>query len=187
VKRVGHCVVAASEGIRGADGKFVADAGGGKDSFGHAQLGGVASHLAGRVKDTLGYKVHWALPDYLQRSARHLASRTDLEQALAVGRAAVECALAGQNAVMPVIVRTSDSPYRWHVDIAPLAKIANHEKKMPANFIRKDGYGITAAARRYLTPLIAGEAPPPYGRDGLPAYVEPELSLVRKKLPAWAG
>jgi 6-phosphofructokinase 1 len=187
VKRVGHCVVAASEGIRGADGKFVADAGGGKDSFGHAQLGGVASHLAGRVKDTLGYKVHWALPDYLQRSARHLASGTDLEQALAVGRAAVECALAGQNAVMPVIVRTNDSPYRWHVDIAPLAKIANHERKMPANFIRKDGYGITAAARRYLTPLIAGEAPPPYGKDGLPAYVEPELSLVRKKLPAWAG
>ena len=187
VKRVGHCVVAASEGIRGADGKFVADAGGGKDSFGHTQLGGVASRLAGRVKDVLGHKVHWTLPDYMQRSARHLASRTDLEQALAVGRAAVECALAGQNAVMPVIVRTNDSPYRWHVDIAPLAKIANHEKKMPANFIRKDGHGITAAARRYLTPLIAGEAPPPYGKDGLPAYVEPELSLVRRKLPAWAG
>ena len=187
VKRVGHCVVAASEGIRNADGKFVADAGGGKDSFGHTQLGGVASRLAGRVKDVLGHKVHWTLPDYMQRSARHLASRTDLEQALAVGRAAVECALAGQNAVMPVIVRTNDSPYRWHVDIAPLAKIANHEKKMPANFIRKDGHGITAAARRYLTPLIAGEAPPPYGKDGLPAYVEPELSLVRRKLPAWAG
>ena len=187
VKRVGHCVVAASEGIRGADGKFVADAGAGTDSFGHAQLGGVASHLAGRVKDMLGHKVHWALPDYLQRSARHIASKTDLEQALAVGRAAVECALAGQNAVMPVIVRTNDSPYRWHVDIAPLAKIANHEKKMPASFIRKDGYGITAAARRYLTPLIAGEAPPPYGKEGLPAYVEPKLTLVRKKLPACAG
>jgi len=187
VKRVGYCVVAASEGIRTADGTFVADAGAGKDAFGHTQLGGVAAHLAGRVKDALGYKVHWTLPDYMQRSARHVASRTDLDQAMAVGRAAVECALAGQNAVMPVIVRTSDAPYRWHVDIAPLSKIANHEKKMPANFIRKDGYGITAAARRYLSPLVAGEAYPPYGKDGLPAYVEPKLALVRKKLPAWAG
>ena len=147
----------------------------------------MAAHLAGRVKDALGYKVHWTLPDYLQRSARHIASKTDLEQALAVGRAAVESALAGQNAVMPVIVRSADAPYRWHVDIAPLAKIANHERKMPANFIRKDGYGITAAARRYLSPLVAGEAPPPYGKDGLPLYVEPRLALVRRKLPAWAG
>jgi 6-phosphofructokinase 1 len=180
-------VVVASEGIRDADGGFVAEAGAGKDAFGHTQLGGVAAHLAARVKAALGHKVHWTLPDYLQRSARHIASKTDLEHALAVGRAAVECALAAQNAVMPVIVRTSDAPYRWHVDIAPLAKIANHEKKMPANFIRRDGYGITAAARRYLSPLIAGEAYPPYRKDGLPAYVEPRLALVRKKLPAWAG
>jgi 6-phosphofructokinase 1 len=187
VKRVGYCVVVASEGIRGADGRFVADAGAGSDAFGHTQLGGVASHLASRVKDERGYKVHWTLPDYLQRSARHLASKTDLEQALAVGRAAVECALAGQNAVMPVIVRTADAPYRWHVDIAPLERIANHEKKMPAGFIRRDGYGITAAARRYLSPLVAGEAPPPYGRDGLPRYIEPGLTLVRRKLPGWAG
>ena len=187
VKRVGWCVVVASEGIRRADGRFVADAGGGKDSFGHTQLGGVASHLAGRVKDALGYKVHWALPDYLQRSARHLASATDLEQAMAVGRAAVECALSGQNAVMPVIVRDSDAPYRWHVDIAPLARIANHEKTMPKGFIRPDGHGITAAARRYLTPLIAGEAYPPYGRDGLPNYVVPKLRQVRRRLPGWSG
>ncbi|WP_449446487.1 6-phosphofructokinase [Thermomonas brevis] len=187
VKRVGYCVVVASEGIRTADGTFVADAGGGKDSFGHTQLGGVASHLAGRVKDALGHKVHWALPDYLQRSARHLASGTDLEQAMAVGRAAVECALAGQNAVMPVIVRDGDAPYRWHVDIAPLARIANHEKTMPKGFIRKDGYGITAAARRYLSPLIAGEAFPPFGRDGLPNYVTPSMPAVRRKLAAWRG
>jgi 6-phosphofructokinase 1 len=186
VKRVGYCVVVASEGIRTADGTFVADAGGGKDSFGHTQLGGVASHLAGRVKDKLGYKVHWALPDYLQRSARHLASATDLEQALAVGRAAVECALSGQNAVMPVIVRDSDAPYRWHIDIAPLARIANHEKTMPKGFIRADGYGITAAARRYLTPLVAGEAYPPFGRDGLPNYVIPKLRQVRRRLPGWS-
>ncbi|ODU40317.1 MAG: 6-phosphofructokinase [Lysobacteraceae bacterium SCN 69-48] len=186
VKRVGYCVVVASEGIRTADGTFVADAGGGKDSFGHTQLGGVASHLAGRVKDKLGYKVHWALPDYLQRSARHLASATDLEQALAAGRAAVECALSGQNAVMPVIVRDSDAPYRWHIDIAPLARIANHEKTMPKGFIRADGYGITAAARRYLTPLVAGEAYPPFGRDGLPNYVIPKLRQVRRRLPGWS-
>ena len=120
VERVGYCVVVASEGIQTADGRFVADAGGGKDSFGHTQLGGVASLLAGRVKDKLGYKVHWTLPDYLQRSARHLASKTDLEQAQAVGKAAVEYALKGMNAVMPVIVRTSDSPYRWKIEAAPL-------------------------------------------------------------------
>ncbi len=181
VKRVGYCVVVASEGIRTADGRFVADAGGGKDSFGHTQLGGVASHLAGRVKDVLGHKVHWALPDYLQRSARHLASKTDLEHAMAVGRAAVECALAGQNAVMPVIVRDADTPYRWHVDIAPLAQIANREKTLPKGYIRKDGYGITAAARRYLQPLISGEAYPSYASDGLPNYASPGLHSRRKR------
>jgi 6-phosphofructokinase 1 len=106
---------------------------------------------------------------------------------MAVGRAAVECALAGQNAVMPVIVRDGDAPYRWHVDIAPLARIANHEKTMPKGFIRKDGYGITAAARRYLSPLVAGEAPPPFGRDGLPNYVTPPMTAVPRRLPAWRG
>jgi len=187
VERVGYCVVVASEGIQTADGRFVADAGGGKDSFGHTQLGGVASHLAGRVKDALGYKVHWALPDYLQRSARHLASKTDLEQAMAVGTAAVEYAMDGMNSVMPVIVRTSDTPYRWKIEPAPLSKIANREKKMPAGFLRRDGYGITDKARRYLEPLIRGEAPPPYGRDGLPAYVTLKNVPVAPKLPGWEG
>ena len=187
VERVGYCVVVASEGIQTADGRFVADAGGGRDSFGHTQLGGVASHQAGRVKDALGYKVHWTLPDYLQRSARHLASRTDLEQALAVGKAAVDYALAGRNAVTPVIVRTSDAPYRWKIEPAPLAKIANHEKKMPASFIRRDGYGITAAARRYLEPLIRGESPPPYGRDGLPEYATLVNAAVKPKLAGFEG
>ncbi|RPE75740.1 6-phosphofructokinase [Vulcaniibacterium tengchongense] len=187
VERVGYCVVVASEGIRTPDGRFVADAGGGQDAFGHTQLGGVASHLAGRVKDALGYKVHWTLPDYLQRSARHLASRTDLEQAQAVGRKAVEYALKGMNAVMPVIVRTSDSPYRWKVEPAPLQAIANHEKTMPAEFIREDGYGITDAARRYLQPLIRGEAPPLYGRDGLPRYARADQAPLPRKLPEWAG
>ena len=185
VERVGYCVVVASEGIQTADGRFVADAGGGKDSFGHTQLGGVASFLAGRVKDALGYKVHWTLPDYLQRSARHIASRTDLEQAQAVGRKAVDFALKGMNSVMPVIVRTSDTPYRWKIEAAPLSKVANHEKKMPAGFIRRDGFGITAAARRYLEPLVRGEAYPPYGRDGLPKYVALRNAPVQAVLPAY--
>jgi 6-phosphofructokinase 1 len=187
VERVGYCVVVASEGIRTADGRFVADAGAGKDAFGHTQLGGVASHLAGRVKDALGYKVHWTLPDYLQRSARHLASKTDLDQAMAVGRKAVEYALAGRNAVMPVIVRTSDAPYRWKIEPAPLARIANHEKTMPASFLRRDGFGITAAARRYLEPLIRGESPPPYGIDGMPKYVTLANHAVDRTLPPFAG
>jgi ATP-dependent phosphofructokinase / diphosphate-dependent phosphofructokinase len=185
VERVGFCVVVASEGIRTAEGSFVADAGGGKDSFGHTQLGGVAAHLAGRVKDALGMKVHWTLPDYLQRSARHIASKVDFEQAQSVGRKAVEYALAGRNAVMPVIVRTSDSPYRWKIEPAPLEKIANHEKKMPAGFIRKDGYGITPAARKYLAPLVRGEAYPPYGPDGLPKYMTPKNVLVRARCAHW--
>ncbi|MCY7312778.1 MAG: 6-phosphofructokinase [Pseudoxanthomonas sp.] len=187
VARVGWCVVVASEGIQYADGRFVADAGGGKDSFGHTQLGGVASYLAGQVKNELGMKVHWTLPDYLQRSARHIASKTDWDQALAVGKAAVQFALKGQNAVMPVIVRTSDAPYRWKIEAAPLTKVANHEKKMPNRFIRRDGYGITAAARTYLEPLIRGEAYPPYARDGLPAYVSLKNVAVKKKLPKWQG
>ena len=170
VRRVGYCVVVASEGIHDANGKFVADAGAGTDSFGHTQLGGVASHLAGRVQAVLGHKVHWAMPDYLQRSARHIASDTDFRQAQAVGRKAVQFALKGLNATMPVIRRISDSPYRWRVEAAPLERIANAEKKMPDDFIRADGFGITEAARRYLQPLIRGEAYPPYAKDGLPKY-----------------
>ncbi|KAF1698668.1 6-phosphofructokinase [Pseudoxanthomonas jiangsuensis] len=187
VKKVGWCVVVASEGIRDKDGRFVADAGGGKDAFGHTQLGGVSSYLAGKVKDSLGYKVHWTLPDYLQRSARHVASKTDWEQAQAVGRAAVDYALKGMNAVMPVIVRASSAPYRWKIEPAPLHKVANHEKTMPAGFIRKDGFGITAKARDYLEPLVRGEAPLPWGRDGLPKYVSLKNVAVKKTLPAWEG
>lgn len=185
VARVGWCVVVVSEGLRHADGRFVAEAGG-KDAFGHSQLGGVGPSLAATVKDRLGFKVHWTVPDYLQRSARHLASRTDFEQAQAVGKAAVEYALAGRNAVMPVIVRTAHAPYRWKIEPAPLEKIANHEKKMPKGFIRADGYGITAACRRYLAPLIAGEVPPPFGRDGLPQYERLKNRPVRKKLAPYA-
>ncbi|MFH1599045.1 MAG: 6-phosphofructokinase [Pseudomonadota bacterium] len=186
VKRVGYCVVVVSEGLRHAGGGFVADAGAGKDAFGHSQLGGVGPLLAATVKDKLGLKVHWTVPDYLQRSARHLASKTDLAHAQAVGQKAVEFALKGMNGVMPVIVRTSDAPYRWKIAPAPLADIANHEKTMPKGFIDASGYGITAACRRYLTPLVRGEAPPPYGPDGLPKYVRLKLQAVAKKLPPFA-
>lgn len=186
VKRVGHCVVVVSEGIRHPDGRFVAEAGG-KDDFGHTRLGGVGPLLAQLCKEKLGLKVHWTVPDYLQRSARHLASKTDLAQAMAVGKAAVELALAGQNGVLAGIRRLSDSPYRWKVVAQPLEGIANQEKTVPDEFLRADGFGISAAARRYLAPLIRGEAPPPYGKDGLPLYPRPRLPLLPRKLPEWTG
>lgn len=183
VAKVGYCVVVVSEGLRRVDGTFLAESAGSVDAFGHSQLGGVGPLLAAMVKDKLGVKVHWAVPDYLQRSARHLASKTDLAHAEAVGNAAVEYALAGMSGVMPIIQRLSDQPYRWKVLPAPLTQIANHEKKMPAAFIRKDGYGITPACRTYLEPLIRGEAAPPYGPDGLPKYVKVETATVARKLP----
>jgi 6-phosphofructokinase 1 len=183
VERHGYCVVVVSEGAQYADGTFLADAGG-KDAFGHTQLGGVAPTIASMIKDALGYKYHWAVADYLQRAARHIASATDVEQAYAVGRAAVEFALAGRNAVMPVIVRKRDEPYRWSVDAVPLARVANVERKMPRSYITRDGFGITAAARKYLAPLIAGEDYPAY-RNGLPQYVRLKNVLAPKKLPAF--
>jgi 6-phosphofructokinase len=152
-----------------------------KDAFGHAQLGGVGPRIAALVRDRLGYKYHWAVADYLQRAARHLASKTDVDQAYAVGKAAVELALRGQNAVMPAIVRVSDRPYRWKIGVAPLSDVANKEKMLPRGFITRDGYGITDKARAYLAPLIRGEDPPPY-RDGLPQYVRLANAEVPKKL-----
>ena len=153
-----------------------------KDAFGHAQLGGVGPLIASLAKDKLGYKYHWAVADYLQRAARHLASKTDLDHSYAVGKAAVLLALRGRNAVMPAITRLSDKPYRWTITEVPLAKVANVEKKLPADFITRDGFGITEKARRYLAPLIRGEAPPPF-KDGLPHYVRLKNIAVRKKLP----
>jgi len=181
VDRIGYCVVVVSEGAHYADGRFLADAGS-VDAFGHTQLGGVAPTIAALIKERLGYKYHWAVADYLQRAARHIASKTDVDQAYAVGKAAVEFALAGKNAVMPTIVRTSDSPYKWKIGEAKLDKVANVERKMPKNFITKDGFGITAAAKRYLSPLIAGEDYPAY-KNGLPQYVRLKNILVPKKLP----
>lgn len=169
VTRFGYCVIVVSEGLRNKDGKFLTDVGV-RDAFGHAQLGGVAPIIAQLVKESLGYKYHWALADYLQRSARHIASQVDVDQAYALGKAAVELALSGQNAIMPIIQRESDSPYRWTIGYVPLKEVANQEKQLPSNFITEEGFGITDACRRYLKPLIQGEAYPPY-RDGLPDYV----------------
>ena len=180
VERYGHCVIAVSEGVKGPDGEFLS-ASGARDAFGHAQLGGVAPRITGLIGAKLGYKCHWAVADYLQRSARHIASETDVQQAYAVGRAAVEFAIAGRGAVMPAIRRLSDAPYRWDIIAAPLAEVANQEKLLPPGFISGDGFGITAAARRYLAPLIVGEAYPPY-KNGLPDYVKLGNAMAPKKL-----
>ena len=180
VKQYGYCCVGVSEGLKNADGKLLAEVGT-TDAFGHAQLGGVGPLIANLIKEKLGQKYHWAVADYLQRAARHLASKTDLEQAYAVGKAAVDLAVAGKNAVMPAIVRVSDAPYRWKIGVAPLDKVANVEKHMPRDYITPDGFGITAKARKYLSPLIRGEAPPPF-RDGLPRYVRLKNVAVPRKL-----
>jgi 6-phosphofructokinase 1 len=182
VEKNEYCVVVVSEGAAYPDGRFLADAGT-TDAFGHKQLGGAAQIVAQMVKDELGYKYHYAIADYLQRSARHIASATDVKQAYAVGKAAVEMALKGENAVMPCIVRSSDSPYRWKIGKAPLGKVANREKMMPRSYITRDGFGITPACRRYLKPLIRGEDYAPY-RDGMPRYVKLKNVPVPKKLKA---
>jgi len=183
VKKHGYCVIVASEGAQYADGRFIADAGS-VDAFGHKQLGGVAPTLASMIKGELGYKYHWALADYLQRAARHIASATDVEQAYAVGRAAVQFALDGKNATMVTIERGKGAKYRWSIGEAPLEKVANVEKKMPKNFITRDGFGITQACRDYLEPLIAGEDYPPY-KNGIPQYAKLKKTLAAQKLPAF--
>jgi ATP-dependent phosphofructokinase / diphosphate-dependent phosphofructokinase len=180
VRRSGYCCIGVSEGVKNAAGELMAEAGT-RDAFGHAQLGGAGPLIAKLVKDKLGHKYHWAVADYLQRAARHLASKTDVEQAYAVGKAGVEWALAGHHGVMTAIQRTSDRPYRWKIAVAPLDKVANVEKMLPRDYITKDGFGITAKARTYLAPLIRGEDFPPF-RDGLPQYVRLKNVAVAKKL-----
>jgi ATP-dependent phosphofructokinase / diphosphate-dependent phosphofructokinase len=180
VEQYGYCVIVVSEGARYADGKFLADAGT-TDAFGHTQLGGVGPVVANLVRQAHGYKYHWAVADYLQRAARHIASKVDIEQAYAVGRAAVQYALQGMNAVMPAIRRVSSQPYRWKIEPVPLAQVANVERALPREFITPDGFGITPACRRYLVPLVAGEDYPPY-LDGLPAYVHIRGAAVRRRL-----
>ena len=184
VKEHGYCTVVVSEGAHYPDGRFLAEQGT-KDAFGHAQLGGAAPVVANMVKEALGHKFHWAVADYLQRAARHIASKTDVKQAYDLGRRAVELALKGRNAVMPTIERVSDSPYRWKIGVADLKDVANVEKFMPRDFISADGFGITEKCRRYLAPLIAGEDYPAY-RNGLPVYATLKNVSVPKKLPEFA-
>ncbi len=180
VNKFGFCSIVVSEGVKGADGKFLSDQGL-TDAFGHAQLGGVAPVVANIIKEDLGLKYHWSVADYLQRAARHIASQTDVDQAYALGRAGVELALDGQNAVMPIVKRLSDKPYKWKIGSAALSRVANVEKKMPKRFISGDGFGITSSCRRYLEPLIKGESYPPY-ESGLPKYVILKNKSVPKKL-----
>ena len=179
----GYCCVGVSEGLQNKEGKFISELGL-RDAFGHAQLGGAGETVAKLIREKLGHKYHQALPDYLQRAARHLASETDLKHSYAVGKAAVEFALKGMNGVMPAIIRTSDKPYRWKIEAVPLDQIANKEKMLPKEYITADGMGITAKARAYLQPLTVGEAPLRY-RNGLPEFVRLKNVAVNKKLPAF--
>jgi 6-phosphofructokinase 1 len=183
IETKGYCCVGVSEGLRNDEGKFISELGL-KDAFGHAQLGGAGETIAKLIRENLGHKYHQALPDYLQRAARHLASETDVEQSYAVGKAAVQYALKGMNGVMPAIIRTSDKPYRWKVQPVPLSEVANREKMLPDDFITRDGYGITPKARVYLQPLTTGEAPARF-RNGLPEFVRLKNVAVPKKLPAF--
>jgi len=181
VKENGYCVIVVSEGLRHADGRFLAESGL-TDAFGHKQLGGVAPVIAQMIKSHLGYKYHWAVCDYLQRAARHIASQTDVDQAYALGEAAIEFAKQGKSGIMTTIERTSDNPYCWQIGEAPLAKVANVEQALPKHYITEDGFNITEAARQYLSPLIQGEAYPPYD-NGLPRYQVLPHQLVPKVLP----
>ena len=186
VRDHGYCTIVVSEGLRTKAGDFLSNSGS-TDAFGHAQLGGVAPVVAHLVKDRLNLKYHWGVSDYLQRSARHIASQTDLDQARAVGRAAVELGLDGHSGVLAGIRRDSDDPYAWSIQPVPLDQVANREKKMPAHFIREDGYGITQACRDYLAPLIRGEAYPRYFDSGLPAYLDRNLPNLKKNLDPFSA
>ena len=180
VKKHGFCVIVASEGIKNAKGKFLAESDS-KDAFGHSQLGGVAPRLADLVNNKLKLKNHWAVADYLQRSASHLSSGIDRAHAYEVGKKAVQYALQGLNGVMPVIKRKSSMPYKWEVVSAPLTKIANVEKKLPAGFISKDGMGMTKKARSYFQPLIEGKVADIKNIK----YQAGKMEMVTKKLKSW--
>jgi 6-phosphofructokinase 1 len=184
VEDFGYCTVVVSEGCHYPDGKFIAEQGT-RDAFGHAQLGGAAPVVASMIKEAHGYKFHWAVADYLQRAARHIASRTDVRQAYEIGKKAVELALKGHNSVMPTVERISDAPYKYRIGVADLKDVANVEKFLPRDFITEDGYGITEKCKRYLMPLIQGEDYPRYAA-GLPVYVTLKNSLATKKLPEFA-
>ena len=178
-----YCVVVVSEGVKNSKGKFLAESDR-RDAFGHSQLGGIAPFISELINNKLKIKNHWAVADYLQRSARHIASKVDLEQAQAVGSFAIKYALAGMNGVMPIIVRNKGSKYKWSIEAAPLSKIANLEKKLPKSFISKNGMNVTQKAIDYLMPLIQGESHPPY-KNGIPLTKEFKLIKAEKKLSKW--
>lgn len=183
VAKHGYCVVVVSEGVKNSKGKFLAESDR-RDAFGHSQLGGIAPFISELINNKLKIKNHWAVADYLQRSARHIASKVDLEQAQAVGSFAIKYALAGMNGVMPIIVRSKGPKYKWSIEAAPLSKIANLEKKLPKSFISKNGMNVTQKAIDYLMPLIQGESHPPY-KNGIPLTKEFKLIKAEKKLPKW--
>tara|TARA_Y100000766_G_scaffold285136_1_gene306621 strand:+ start:3221 stop:4444 length:1224 start_codon:yes stop_codon:yes gene_type:complete len=177
VEEFGYSVIVASEGLKNQNGKFYS-ASDKKDSFGHNQLGGLAPKLANLIDKNLNYKYHWSVSDYLQRSARHISSKTDIEQAISVGKAAANMALNNKNGFMPVICRDSNSPYSWSIKESELMHIANKEKTIPANFISEDGFRISQNGVDYLKPLTIGESYPKY-RDGIPVYEQLDLHLAK--------
>lgn len=177
VETYGYCVVVTAEGL--------CDAGGCNFGVSSRRAGTVGRYIADMVEVHLGYKQHLAVADYLQRSARHLASAVDVAQAHALGAAALRLALAGESDVAPILHRLSDAPYRWEIRTAPLAALANVERRLPPEFISADGYHITEACRRYLAPLIAGEDLPPFA-NGLPVYVRLKNQSVTRRLPVYA-
>lgn len=180
IKKHGFCSIVVSEGVKNKEGKFLTDCSL-KDAFGHIQLGGIVPLIARMIKNKLKCKYHWAVADYLQRAARHIASKTDVDQAYAVGKSALELALKGENNIMTTIIRQSNKPYIWTIGSVALEKVANVEYKMPRNFISEDGFHITKACREYITPLIEGEDHPPF-KNGLPHYVRLKNIGVPKKL-----
>jgi 6-phosphofructokinase 1 len=183
VKENGYCVIVVSEGLKNSKGKFLSETNS-KDAFGHVQLGGVAPYISDLIDIKLHFKNHWAVSDYLQRSARHISSQVDLSHAEAVGSSAVRFAADGMNGVMPIIVRDKNEKYKWKIQPAPLAKIANLEKKLPKSFISKNGMDVTNKAIDYLRPLIQGESFPHF-KNGIPSLKTFKMAMVEKKLPAW--
>ena len=180
INKYGYCVIVASEGIKSKN-KFISDSGL-KDSFGHAQLGGVAPVLSNMITSKLNIKVHWAVSDYLQRSARHIGSRVDVEQAYMLGKSGIDYAKKNITDVMLTIIRVNNkSKFQWKVSHTPLDNVANQEKMLPRNFIKSNGYEISKSCRSYITDLTQGEDYPSYA-NGFPRYANLNCKTIKKKL-----
>ena len=182
--KYGYCVIVASEGIKDNKNKFLSDSGL-KDSFGHAQLGGVAPVLSSIITNKLKYKVHWAVSDYLQRAARHIASTVDVDQAYALGLESIKVAKLDNNNIMLTIKSTKiKQKYKWSISSTNLNNVANVEKMLPKNFIKSNGFEITRSCKEYISNLIQGEDYPSYD-NGIPQYAKLECKTIKKKLPAY--